>query len=220
MNKNPVSLPQSHQLMAALATNMGWSYLSSELLQRVIEKPRELGIEFTRFLLNEARFSVVVTDGIKPPKGGRVEILTVVVDESKPWEDAIRAAAPETTPDYSIWKQADRYPAYKDSIRKLMRVVLVNFGSGTHISDALKWGKNKSLHPVSPRTIFAIGKHYPMLYEFFGMDQVAIITGSVETGRCIDVWIERSRRAAHDGTLKEGERPWYDFYWFAFTREF
>jgi hypothetical protein len=50
----PVSISQSHQLICVIASNVDWSVLDAELVQRLIEDPSGTGEAFTRLLRGEA----------------------------------------------------------------------------------------------------------------------------------------------------------------------
>lgn len=54
MNK-PVSIAQSHAVVQALANNVDWPSLNSEVLQGIVKNPKESGKQFTKFLKNGGR---------------------------------------------------------------------------------------------------------------------------------------------------------------------
>lgn len=67
----PVSIGQSHNVMSILANNVDWDALDSDVLQQVVNKPRESGVQFTAFLRNGGRVivgepKVLQTDRSKP----------------------------------------------------------------------------------------------------------------------------------------------------------
>ena len=73
-----ITLDQSHQIMAALATNADWGSLDFELLglqDAIIRNPTEAGREFTDFLQNRARLVI-----------GEPKIIKI--DRSKPFNPA------------------------------------------------------------------------------------------------------------------------------------
>ena len=99
-----VSREQALEVMAKLGTKADWSRLESDVLQRSVIEDPDSGHEFTRFLANRGCVRVVITDGIIAPQSGKILIVTVPVNESRPWGDAVNAAGPNTGRDGDIWK--------------------------------------------------------------------------------------------------------------------
>ena len=60
----PVSIGQSHNVISILANNVDWDSLDGDVLQRVINNPREAGANFTTFLKYGARGIIVGQKGI------------------------------------------------------------------------------------------------------------------------------------------------------------
>jgi hypothetical protein len=54
----PITIGQSHNAMSILANNVDWRTLDAEMLQRIIDTPRESGVQFTAFLRNGGRVIV------------------------------------------------------------------------------------------------------------------------------------------------------------------
>lgn len=54
----PITIGQSHNAMSILANNVDWGTLNAEILQRIIDTPRESGAQFTAFLRNGGRVIV------------------------------------------------------------------------------------------------------------------------------------------------------------------
>jgi len=117
-----VSLDQSHEVMAKIGTNCDWSAIPSDVAKEAYGDPKRLGAEFTRFLQNGGRMVVVTTDGIVLPPGARMHIVTVMVDESRPWDEAVNGGGPNTPANYDIRKVGDQYPPTAGATPK-MRVI-------------------------------------------------------------------------------------------------
>ena len=69
----PITIDQSHQLMAVLATNVNWKKLDFNMLQdAIIRDPKGAGKRFTEFLENGGRFfnkiKSVLTKSFNPAK--------------------------------------------------------------------------------------------------------------------------------------------------------
>lgn len=84
------TLGQGFNLLAVLANNTGWESLNGDLLQRLIDKPSETGLQFAAFLRNGARMSVTdITAAPFPTVFTAPTIL--VIDYSLTLEDMIVA---------------------------------------------------------------------------------------------------------------------------------
>lgn len=80
----PVTIDQSHAVMAALATNVDWSVLDSDSLQgNVVTNAVEAGKQFTAFLLNGARMVISMV----------FKIVTAIDRDMTGWELLEPAAA-------------------------------------------------------------------------------------------------------------------------------
>ena len=216
-----VSLDQSHEVIAKVQTNCAWDAISSEQARAAYADPIRLGREFTRLIQNGGRVSIMMTDGIIPPPGGRIQILSVPVDESKPWEDAVKAAGPNTGPDWEIWKVGKQYPPLPGFRPSLKQVVLANFGRAIESSEeALVWGREQKLVPSTPRVIFSVGEHYPELNQHLEMESMAVVSlkqCSCGGDQCAPyVWFDGSERGA---SLLRFAGRWGGHGWFAFVRE-
>ena len=159
-----------------------------------------------------------VSHGITAPKGGKIHIVSVPVDETRAWEDAISAADPNSGRDRDVWKVDSQYPPV--ATQGPQRVVLLNFGKYMRSETILAWGKTQNLRPASPRSVFAIGEHCPNLNRDLAMDYMAvvsIVSCSFDGGQHVPlVWWFRSERKADLGWFG-GE--WDEGCWFAFVRE-
>jgi hypothetical protein len=66
-----ITIGQSHNVISVLANNVDWDVLDGNVLQEVVNKPREAGAQFTAFLKN----------------GGQVIVPKVIpIDRSKPFD--------------------------------------------------------------------------------------------------------------------------------------
>lgn len=155
---------------------------------------------------------------ILPPEGGRIHIVTVPVDESCPWDQAIRGAGPDTPESYAVWKVGHQYPPQALELPRQI-IILANFGKYTRDS-ALAWGTSQKLRPVSPRACFAVGEHVPNLHVDLGVEYMAVVSlvpcsfGGDQ--RFCGVWWDRSGRRAR---LSRFSSDWDCLCWFAFFRE-
>ena len=59
-----ISIDQSHSVIQTLANNVDWRVMDSDILQKIINNPREAGKQFTRFLKNGGRLFVGETDKV------------------------------------------------------------------------------------------------------------------------------------------------------------
>lgn len=105
-----VSSKQSHAISGLVGTNVDWDQVPFEAGEGILADPTGFGQRTTRFLQNGGEVSVMLTDGIIPPSGGRIQLLTVVVDESCPWDQVAKEAAPHTGKRPDIWRVGDQYP--------------------------------------------------------------------------------------------------------------
>ena len=216
-----VSLDQSHEVMAKAGTNCRWDEVRSEQAKEACRDPIRLGAEFTRFVQNGGRVTVMMTDGIIPPPGGRIQILTAVVDESRSWEDAVKAAGPDTGRDWDIWKVGGKYPPRPRAKPSLKHVVLCNFGKIIEsCEEALTWGKEQKLKPVTPRVVFSISEHYPDLDQYLGirdMDMLALQKCLCDGFQCVTyICFEDSRRKA---IIDRFDINQSSYNWFVFEHE-
>lgn len=97
------------------------------------------------------------------PESGKTHIVSVQVDDSRAWGNAVRAAGPSIANDWEIWGVGNYYPPVENAKSSLKQVILVDFCKYMRIKDVLNWGKIHNLYPASPRSIFAIGEYYPNL---------------------------------------------------------
>lgn len=213
-----VSREQALEVMAKLGTKAGWSQLDSDMIQRAIVEDPNSGREFTRFLANCGRVQVASTDGVVRPQDGKILIVTVPVNESRPWEDAISAAGPNTGRGWDIWKVGDQYPPIAGATRGLQQIFLANFGKFTRSEGNLIWAKEQHLRPASPRAVFAIGEHCP--YLNLAMNPIAVVSlvpfSSRGKQHVPSVWWDGAERGA---SLDWFGSDWDDDDWFAFVRE-
>ncbi len=216
-----VSPKQSHAIASLVGTNTDWDAVPFEAGESILHDPTGFGKEATRFMQNGGRVMVMITDGITSPPGGKVLLLTAVVDESRAWEDAVQEAGPDTGRDWDIWRVGDQYPPTMGARSRLKQVIITNFGKGVQSEEALAWGKEQKLKPTTPRACFAVSEHYPVLHHYLDMDPMAVVTlasCSVESGQRVPfVWFAGAERGA---VLSIGSAfGWLGYCWFAFDRE-
>lgn len=218
---NMVSLKQSKAVAAALDINACWEEVPASAAQMIIEDPITAGREYTRFLQNGGRMIIVTTDGIALPPGARMHIVTVMVDESRPWDEAVNAAGPNTGADWNIRKVGDQYPPTLGATPKMRVIYLVNFGKDTMGDDNIAWGKSQKLRPETPRAVFAVTEHNSDLDEVFGMEGCMAVTSLEECSfggsrRAPSAWWDGTERKAGLGNFGNA---WDGSAWFAFSRE-
>ena len=214
-----VSLDATHEVMAKAGTNCHWGEVGSEQAQEAVKDPIRFGAEFTRFLQNSGRVIVISTDGIVPPEGGVIQILSVPVDESWSWRDAVKAAGPDTGRACDIWKVGDQSPPIADVRPSLKQVILVNFGKDKVVQseEALVWGKGQKLKPTTPRTVFAVSEHFHCYLDKPMVVVITLLPSSFEGCQRVPVvWRGGARRKAY---LDRFDNGWFDHFWFAFDRE-
>lgn len=164
--------------------------------------------------------TIITADEIIAPKGGKIHVVSVPVNESRAWKDAVSVAGPNTGRDWDIWRVGDQYPPMVGATQGLQQVILVNFGKYMRSKDVLVWSKTQNLRPASPRSVFAIGDHCPNLNRDLAMDYMAVISlvpSSFGGRRQVpDVWWGRSERGACLGWFDD---EWDVHCWFAFVCE-
>lgn len=217
-----VSRGQALQVTARVATQVNWEELDGDQLQTsVIDlPPEEFGRRFTRFLQNGGRVEIVTLEGVIAPTGGKVHVVTVPVDESRPWSDAISAAGPDTDLNSDIWKMGGQYPPQAGAGTKNKEIILVNFGKAVSSETAIAWGKEQGLRPKSPRACLAVGERHPNLHRDLGLNEMVVVSlapcsfeGRQQFVCC---WWRGSERSASLCWLALG---WRASFWFAFSRE-
>ncbi|MDP3901622.1 MAG: hypothetical protein Q8Q37_01430, partial [bacterium] len=82
------------------------SKLDEARAQRLNERGGELQDGIAKLI---AELTAELTD-ITPPQGGRTYDLSVTVDESRNWREAINTAGPDTSSNNNVWRVGDWYP--------------------------------------------------------------------------------------------------------------
>jgi hypothetical protein len=163
---------------------------------------------------------VVITDAIIPPQRGKIHLLSIHANASRPWRDAVSAAGPNTGRHWEIWEVGDQYPPLVGATGGLQEIILVNFGRYIRSEECLLWAKSQRLVPDSPRKVFAVGEHCLELHRDLGIDPIAVVSlvpCSFEgRQRVPSVWWYGSLRQAD---LRWFAYGWYAYNWFAFVRE-
>lgn len=165
---------------------------------------------------------VVSIDGIVLPPGARMHVVTVMVDEGRPWGEAVIAAGPDTRANSYIHKVGDQCPPTVGATPKMRTIYFINFGKDTMGDDNIAWGKTQKLHPETPRAVFAVAEHNPNLDETLGMEGcmevVSLKECSFGGGRRASRawWNDTECGASLDdfGSMCRGS-----YSWFAFSRE-
>ncbi|MDP3901827.1 MAG: hypothetical protein Q8Q37_02545 [bacterium] len=164
---------------------------------------------------------------IRTPKGGKIHKLTVDVDESIPWRDAINSLfefkSKSKPPNAALEVSAigdKKYPALKISGQRT--VILVAFGDGfPPTSRILEWVKNNNLRYTTPRTIFSIARQHNNLCDTLRMDKMGIVSLMAcdidGQQRVCDIWWRRhENKIIREPYLNWLYRNWDPYYWFAF----
>ena len=197
--------------------------VNPKIIAELNGQPKEVfDTNLLRFLQNRGQMQVVTTNGIIAPPSGIVIPFTIPVNESRDWNEAIKAASPNTDRSGGIWKVGDQYPAMAGAVERLEQIWLVNFGKGRRTSSqsAIEWGKEQHLVPDSPRANFAIAEHLPKLNTYLGMDHMVVASlrkCSFGGGdHVVRVWFAGSGRGA---SLSWFGSDWHDSDWFVFARD-
>jgi hypothetical protein len=93
---------------------------------------------------------------IKPPKNAQIKELTLTVDLSTPWKDAVQKAGKDTGANFDVWKVGDLYPAAAQTIET--ELVLLNYPDDGSFDKALTWAKENGLELTTPREVFALSE--------------------------------------------------------------
>ena len=115
--------------------------------------------------------AVVPGTNFAPPLGARLHTVRVKYDPSRPWQEAVNAAGPNTPSDYNVRKVGELYLptcGRNSAEEKLVEVelIMLNYLNGGGGWDkALAWGQTAGLKQTSPREVFAIGEQHPRLHK-------------------------------------------------------
>lgn len=161
---------------------------------------------------------------IEVPRSGRLEVVRIPVNPGREWDDAIRAAGPDTSARYAEMRQvaAHYQPQEGEIVHK--DIILVNF-SETDVYGSefvVKWGIRHKLRNASPRELFAIGEHAPDFNKHVGMPYMAIhsLEECLFRGQrriCAVWWWEHERRV-HLSFFESGfQNHWNKHDWTAFV---
>ncbi len=148
----------------------------------------------------------------------RIHKLTVMVDESRAWAEAVRATGPDTRDEYLIWKAGDKYPARNGATRAKQEIVLANFGNyKLNEDDVLIWGREQGYAPAPPRPCFAVGEQHTQLHINLEVPVLALVSPDPclfqgEQRFCV-VWWDRIKREV---CLFPAYGFWGPSCWFAF----
>lgn len=152
---------------------------------------------------------------VEPPSGGRVLTITVPVNYTKGWIDAVGDAAPQTHPRSSVWNMSDGADAARGVEEH--QVVLVNFGNRVDALETVaEWGKSRGLRPVEERVVLAIGEHKRHLRHTLGLPYMGVISPVYRDGGVtVTMWYVEGDREAGLADSRLGTHLMRD-YWYAF----
>ncbi|MCX6790254.1 MAG: hypothetical protein NTV60_01860 [Candidatus Kaiserbacteria bacterium] len=160
------------------------------------------------------------TSGVFAPEGGRL-YLVHIPDQLDGWDAAISAGFPDTPLSHDVRRVGSAYPPYRSTSSIEREIILVNFNrSIKDVKVVLAWGEKNGLIPASPRLIWAIGIHWPLLPRTLG--QRSLILASLEEGALsvrgyvpCGLW-DRGKREAR---LVSFCMNWDSNSWFAFEKQ-
>ncbi|MBI2604260.1 MAG: hypothetical protein HYW56_01835 [Candidatus Harrisonbacteria bacterium] len=158
---------------------------------------------------------------ITAPSNGKINIISVLVNEARQWPAVVRAAGSETPQEYAVWTFGDLYPPKIGAVEGPRRIILAYFGEeGQWGEGAQKWGNGEGLRPSTPRAVCAIGEYHPKLFDRLNMDPVTVIAPlpRVFLGERVVVnvqWLGTMRKVNH----RCFQDIWRGHYWFAFEEE-
>ena len=146
------------------------SVQSHEEQQRREERQRQVDLKHS--WLNERTAETSRSSGLAPPPGGYLHTVSLLVDLSREWHQALCAAGTNT--DYHIYAGgSDLY--YKDVGGQFppvdmgvveTQIILMSFGpTGGNWNRALAWGNRNRLKVTDPRHVFAIGEQKPEFHH-------------------------------------------------------
>jgi hypothetical protein len=112
---------------------------------------------------------------IRPPSWGRIHFVDdVPVRLYKDWHKSIKEARLKIG-HFTVHEIGDLCPPIGID-RSLVNFVLVNLIAGGSCRQALDWAKRSHLLPASPRHVFALAKHRPILHRKLGTDHIYIVS--------------------------------------------
>ena len=153
--------------------------------------------------------------------GGRVYLIPkLVVDYTRPHNEAAMAGGPQTGSNYNVLKVADKYQPSENKATE-ETIVLFNWpkGGGSY-SKAIEWGLSNGLLRTTPHVSFAIGEQKLNLNYELGPNPMYVVetTGCSFEGHsnACYVWWNVARR--------ESNLSWqgdfgYGLGWFAFRKK-
>lgn len=160
---------------------------------------------------------------IVAPKGGKVHVLGgISVDESRPWDEALMAGAPQTSVRSNVRKVGHLYLPTPGAVLTPQEIFLANFGNGVFPSSqrVLAWGKEQLLRPASPRATFAIGEHVPTLNRDLALPYMVVVSlVPISFGGELHVCSVWFRESVREADLLWFGGDWGDGCWFPFVRE-
>lgn len=167
---------------------------------------------------------------LPPEPNGKIHHLTVTVDESRSWIDALKAHGGYQHPTWDVWSLGNLYPPQVGTVPLEKKLLLVNFGRNIDNEDVVRWWQDQKLHPASPRACMAIAEKHPFLHRDMGVTSIEVVAPEIKplAGQHIQVYfsgfIHRERAvfprciSGVRRTAPGGYRypDWYQYNWFAF----
>jgi len=164
--------------------------ISGNSLKKFLENPKKLQ-KFFRGLSGENKLLEKLQSSAEKI-GARVHLIPrLIVDYTKSHNILAMEGGPETNPDCSILRVADRYQLTENKIVK-ETIVLLNWAEGDgSYQKAVEWAFLNGLQKTVPKEVFSIGKQIPNLnyelglthiylnettgYSFYGSPQVCFV---------------------------------------------
>lgn len=139
--------------------------------------------------------------------------LSLKVDTSRRWQEAVIGAGPDTHMDWPVVTAEADFP-FDETATQDRKIVLVNFGRAVmRVETLLEAMKGLGLNPVHPRTLWQIGEEIPGLDKTLqrGLLQIVTLMKSKKDQAAV-LWWREEERGTH---LRKFCGPYYDSYWFA-----
>lgn len=148
---------------------------------------------------------------LAPPKGGEVYFLTTSVRPSRPWQERIMAAGPDTQDSNPLYTIEHLFPVTADQTF-VGNYVLVRFSDTDDVYNrAQEWAKAARVSETHPIEMFAIAENFPNLRPYgrdcifqWREDMSIVATQAANThGKlsvCFVTWLNKLRRAGINWT--------------------
>lgn len=121
-------------------------------------------------------------------------IQDLVVNYTKPHNEAAMLGGPQTRPDYNVLKVTDLYQPSENKEVSETIILLSTKNNGERHQKIIQWGLSVGLRTTTPHVPFAIGENLPNLNYSFGLKKTYVVetTGCVFNGNpsACGVWWE------------------------------